>query len=173
MPLDGNLAAAHARSVEHFANVAHLGARTGGEIRLVELEEHVGEVDDDATIGLAHVEVSPLELLDELAIAGELLIARIELLIPRLELIADDGPAEPTERAANGSSGCGVAGRVPGGAAGGAADRRAARRVTRRVADQRTRASAESAAAKGARLSLTEPTGGTACDQWDTKKCDG
>src|SRR5437667_277720 len=152
MPLDGNLAAAHARSVEHFANVAHLGARTGGEIRLVELEEHVGEVDDDATIGLAHVEVSPLELLDELAIAGELLIARIELLIPRLELVADDGAGERAERAA---------------------DRRAARRVTRRVADQRTRASAESAAAKGARLSLTEPTGGTACDQWDTKKCDG
>src|SRR5256714_8791070 len=129
MPLDGNLAAAHARSVEHFANVAHLGARTGGEIRLVELEEHVGEVDDDATIGLAHVEVSPLELLDELAIAGELLIARIELLIPRLELIADDGPAEPTERAANGSSGCGVAGRVPDEGAGAGAESRSAERA--------------------------------------------
>src|ERR1043165_5561672 len=129
MPLDGDLAVTHARSVEHFADVAHFGARIGGEIRLVELEEHVGEVHDDATIGLAHVEVSPLELLDELAVTGELLIARIELLIRRLELIADDRSTEPTERAADGGSGCGVAGRVPDEGAGAGAESGSAERA--------------------------------------------
>src|SRR5258705_10374695 len=100
MPFDGDVAISDLGRLQGVRDVTSLALRLRGQGVLVELEQHVRKVNDHAPVGLPDIEVLSLQLFDELTVAGELTIPSIHLLIPRLELIADDGPGEAAELAA-------------------------------------------------------------------------
>ena len=100
-------------SVEDVGDVAHFGARVARQARFAELEQHVGKIDDDAAIGLAGLEVLSLELLDELAIARELALARVKLLVGGLQLVADHCATDSAEGTADGGAGGRIARCMP------------------------------------------------------------
>jgi hypothetical protein len=117
-------------AVQDIGNVTHLGPGICRQVSPVKRKQNVGEIYDHSSVGFLRVKIAPLELFEDLTVAGQLLALAFNVLlllsshrIPLLQLIANKRSRACPKRCPNCRPGGRLADRRPNDRAGCAADK--------------------------------------------------